>query len=412
MIRKHNCQSVSELRVKSAAASPIAASLASNRTLRVLVTCLAFFLLSQPPVFADHVHHLWYNNSQWQDQDLTALTNGGIATSYGAITAFYTTPNKQLHVYYVDNQAQHVHQLYYNGTSWNEADLTGLTGGPTASAYGISGFALGNLQYVFYVGTDNHVHELYYNNANWTDNDITALAGANLASFGAMLAFVTTPNNQLHVYYQDQNLDLHQLYFNGTSWSDADLTSITGAYCYTQWITGFAVGNLQHVYCPGFGKQSNNLDMLHIYYNNSTWVYEDITYQAGGSRAPINLGSGVAAFKFPGYPQWEVYGVTDDTHFVEYTRTSPNWFEIDLTADFGAPIDSQFGGIVAFLTRPNDQIHLYYAPSTEVYQLYWNGTTWVVEDLTSGSGQADDNSGMAGFAIGSLQHVFYMSYGN
>jgi Fungal fucose-specific lectin len=399
-----------------AAPSPVAASPASSPTLRALLTCLIFLLLSHLPAYADHIHHLRYNNSTWHDQDLTLLTGGGIATPFGAIAAFYTTPNRQLHVYFVDSNVQHVHQLYNNGTSWSDSDLTASTGGPTASAYGITGFSIGNLQYVFYQGSDSHVHELNYNNVNWTDQDLTALVGRTLAGGGPILAFATKPNNQFHVYYQDSSsLHLHQLYFNGTSWSDSDLTSIIGgAYCYTSWIAGFAVGNLQHVFCPGFGKYSNNLDMLHIYYNNSTWVYEDVTFQAGGSQTPMNLGSGVAAFKVPNANQFEVFGITDDTHFNRYYHVvkPAQWIDQDLTNNIGAPSDGQFGGIVAFPTTPNNQYHMYYAPSTEVYQIYYNGLAWSIEDLTGGAGQADDNSGMAGFSIGNLQHVFYMSFGN
>ena len=395
---------------------PVAASPASSPTLRALVTCLLLLVLSHMPAYADHIHHLWYNNSTWQDQDLTLQTGGGIATPFGAIAAFYTTPNGQLHVYYVDSNAQHVHQLYYNGKSWNDSDLTAFTGGPTASAYGISGFAIGNLQHIFYQGSDSHVHEIYYNNANWTDQDVTASAGGPLAGAGPILAFATKPNNQFHVYYQDLNsLHLHQLYFNGTSWSDSDLTSIIGgAYCYTSWIAGFAVGNLQHIFCAGYGRYSNNLDMLHIFYNNFTWVYEDVTFKAGGSQTPMNLGSGVAAFNVPGANQMEVYSVTDDQHFNRYYHVvkPAQWLDVDLTSIIGAPSDAQFGGIVAFPTTPNNQYHIYYAPSTEVYQIYYNGTAWSIQDLTGGTGQADDNSGMAGFAIGNLQHVFYMSYGN
>lgn len=55
----------------------------------------------------------------------------------------------------------------------------------------------------------------------------------------------------------------------------------------------------------------------------------------------------------------------------------------------------------------------YYAPGTnlnqrygDVHQLYFNGTAWVVDNLTGGSGQADANGGMAGFPIGNLQHVY------
>jgi hypothetical protein len=72
--------------------------------------------------------------------------------------------------------------------------------------------------------------------------------------------------------------------------------------------------------------------------------------------------------------------------------------------------------MVAFVTTPNNQFHIYYVPTsseppsgTEVYQLYYSGSSWSVEDLTGGTGNADYTAGMAGFAIGNLQHVFYMS---
>lgn len=383
-------------------------------TLRTLATCLLFLWLAQIPAFADHIHHLWYNNSNWQDVDLTALTNGGVATSFGAIAAFRTTPNNQLHVYYVDQNSDHVHQLYFNNTTWSDDDLTAFTGGPAASPYGITGFAIGNLQYVYYVSSsDGHVHELSYNNANWGDQDLTSLTGGTVSS-PLLVAFATNPNKQRHVYYQDGNtLHEKQLYFNGTSWSDSDLTSIIGgAYCYADWVAGFAVGNLQHLFCAGYGPHDTQLSLLHIHYNNSTWVYEHIT-TAG---LPMYLGAGIAAFKVPNVNQLEVWSVVDNTVFnrQDFSRfthvVSPSqWLYYDETSGIGAPVDAQFGQIVAFVTTPNNQYHVYYAPSSEVYQIYYNGTAWSDQDLTGGSGNADPNSGMAGFSIGNLQHVFYMS---
>jgi hypothetical protein len=372
---------------------------------------LIFLWLVHLPAFADHVHHLWYNNTFWQDQDLTALTNGGIATSSGAIAAFYTTPNHQFHVYYVDSNSQHVHQLFHS-THWSDEDLTAFTGGPTAYAYGITGFAIGNLQYVFYVGTDLHVHQLSYNNVNWTDQDLTSLVGGNSASPAPLVAFATKPNNQFHVYYQDvSTLHEYQLYFNGSSWSYQDLSALVGGpYCYTQWIAGLAVGNQQHLFCAGFFF-SNRLDLLHIYYT-SAWQVEDVSLLAAGygSPTPMYLNGGIAAFKNPAFPSLEVYSVTNDTHFNRYVHDSGSpWADWDLTNLYGAPTDAHFGGTVAFATTGNNQFHIYYAPSTEVYQVYFNGTSWSVEDLTGGRGQADPNSGMAGFALGNLQHVFYMS---
>src|SRR6478736_2548188 len=76
------------------AATRLAAlSQAARPTAKILRTILLVLPLLSMPAFASHLHHLWYNNSNWQDQDLTALTGG--ATSYGAgVAAFYTTPNQ------------------------------------------------------------------------------------------------------------------------------------------------------------------------------------------------------------------------------------------------------------------------------------------------------------------------------
>lgn len=383
---------------------------------KILVSVLAIVAFSQLPAFADHLHHLWYNNNNWQDEDLTAITGAPLPYSVAGVAAFDTTPNQQLHAYYVDSSSSHVHQMYYNGTSWSDADLTALTGGPEASD-GISGFSIGNFQYVFYLGLfDNHVHELSYVDS-WTDQDLTALGGGPLATIGSISAFATKPNNQFHVYYEDTNSNphLHQLYFNGTSWSDADLTSFTNASCLNYLITGFATGNLQHILCPGWvGSFPGYFDMMHIYYNNAGWVYEDITQKAGSS----NLYGGTGEAGFAAGNQGEVYGITVDTHVHQYTYKSRKWTDMDLTSSVGAPADFDCAGMVGFPTKPNNQFHFYYIPTTnvnqvyaDVYQLFYNGSTWSVANLTN-SQQAYACGGMAGFAIGNLQHVFYFASGN
>lgn len=244
---------------------------------------------------------------------------------------------------------------------------------------------------------------------NWTDQDITAQGNGVLAN-PVVLAFPTKPNNQFHVYYQDSNAtDMHQLYFNGSSWSDSNLTTLTGAYCPGgQWWAGLAAGNIQHIVCAGYGGYSANLDLLHIYYNNISWVYEDITYKVGG--LPVYPDSGDAVFGVNA-KQGEVYAVTEDSHVHQYTNKSGKWTDLDLTASENAPTKGH-GELAAFMTTPNDQYHIFLAPDNDVYQLYYNGSTWSVEDLTLGFGQADSYAGMAGFAIGNLQHVFYFDTNN
>ncbi len=394
--------------------------LRSSAAYGVFTACLMFVLLAYLPAYADHVHHLYYNNVQWQDEDLTKDYGGGIAYSESAITSLYTAGNDQLHTYYVDTNL-HVRQLYYNNTTWSDEDLTIDGHGPQAGIWGISAFAVKNLQHVFYIGySDYHVHELYYNNATWSDQDITSQTPGSVAAnltAPELVAFATKGNKQFHVYYEDSNFHLHQLYFNGTSWSDQDLTKWTGAICYpgtpfpaagAGYIAGFAVGNKQHLFCPGLDATGQHEHLLHIYYNNSTWTSEDITAKVGGSSLAFN--GIVTGFRYPGKSQLEVYGVTYDGHVHQFTGKGKKWTDLDLTVAMGAPVDDWYGGGVAFPTTDNNQFHIFYQPSPEVYQLYYNGSSWSSEDLTGGAGRADYyGSGMAGFAIGNLQHVFYLT---
>jgi hypothetical protein len=66
-----------------------------HSSLTLLVTGLSFLLLTHVPALAQapDVHHLWYDNYNWQDQDLTALTGAPAPYGVSQIAAFYTAPN-------------------------------------------------------------------------------------------------------------------------------------------------------------------------------------------------------------------------------------------------------------------------------------------------------------------------------
>jgi hypothetical protein len=100
-----------------------------------------------------HIHQLAYVSGTWTDQDLTALTGGPGGLFTTQTIGFATTPNKQLHILFPASPAGDVNELYYNGTSWTDEDVTVLAGGDQAAgSTGLAGFAVGNLQRVFYVG--------------------------------------------------------------------------------------------------------------------------------------------------------------------------------------------------------------------------------------------------------------------
>ena len=119
----------------------------SKYSLYVLALILVLFAA---PVFGQSIHQLNYDNEVWADSNVTELSAG---VSASTMTAFYTTPNDELHVFYSASSNNHIHQMYQQTEPiliWFDQDLTGLTEGEAAMTYsGMSGFSIGNAQYLF-----------------------------------------------------------------------------------------------------------------------------------------------------------------------------------------------------------------------------------------------------------------------
>ena len=124
------------------------------------------------------VHMLFYDNSSSTDQDISAAAGQPGACAYGVMAAFTTTPNNQIHVYYQGSNYHEVRQLFFNGTSWSDEDLSAETGTDGSIAGFWAGFSVGNYQYLFYCDLDSDLHEMYYDNITWTDVDLTQQVGA------------------------------------------------------------------------------------------------------------------------------------------------------------------------------------------------------------------------------------------
>jgi hypothetical protein len=224
--------------------------------------------LAALPALGQQIHQLSYNGSNWSDQNLK-----GAPAQAWAISAFFTTPNDQLHVFYGDHVSKDLHQLFYNGSNW--ADLNLIQATDLCKYCGISGFSEGNYQYVFYVGGDACVHQMLYDNAGWVDTNLSIASGTSaIPDLGSnLVAFTTSP--ALHVYYTSVDSHVHQLFAtNGTNWQDADLTAVTGGPVATPGygMAGFNIGNFQYVY---YLAANNHLHQL--FYNNASWTDEDLT---------------------------------------------------------------------------------------------------------------------------------------
>ena len=372
---------------------------------------------------AQTINELSYTGYSWTNQSLGG-TQGG---SFGGIAAFITTPNNQIHVYY-RGLDQHIHQRYQNGSdTWLDEDLTSETHAPTTDPYSyVKGLSVQNFQYVFYADVHDHIHQLFYNNSNWTDSDITALGGGALSTPSCCLfAMTTSPNNQVHVYYGatatygGQSLDLHQLFFNGSRWSDTDLSIAGGGIGLGKintylgsTIGGVTIGNYQYVF-----YQDVNYDVREMYYNNVRWADVNLAVTAGVTPGDF---ANLAALVIPGTQTIKLYygdGSSDD--MIELTTSNnTKWSALDLTRlGNGKFVDYEGTQAVAYVTTPNNQIHVYYATLennlccnyADIHQLFFNGSYWADEDLTSEtqSSGADGTSSIAGFAISNSQYIFY-----
>jgi hypothetical protein len=390
-------------------------SLAGLKTLRpvhritvlIFLTALVAALFTMPAFGQPTVHELYYNNSAWVDTNLSALVSGP-SVDLGGIAAFNTTPNNQLHVYYLGydeaERVDHVHQLYFNGSSWSDDDLTALTGGvPGSTEGGLSGFSIGNAQYVYFVGTDFDVHELSYVD-NWVDSDLTVLTKGSFGYPYEIASFQTPSNHQRNVFYLGPSKHVHQLLFNGTKWTDQDLTKLTGGENGYGGISAFAIGKKQYVFFESSKKH------VEEFLFTSSWVAEDLTVANG---LPSVTGTSVAAFAIPGTSKIHVYYNASKSFAVhQLANDTGAWKDENLTALTGGPGGLLTTQTVGFATTPNKQLHVFFpgSPAGDVNQLYYDGTTWVDEDLTvlSGGDQAAGSSGMAGFAIGNLQRLYYV----
>ena len=84
--------------------------------------------------FAEHVAyisgnggHVWqiYYTSNWASQDLTAAAGTSFTAAAGSPLTSFSDSNGQ-HVLYVDGDS-HIHHLYYNNGVWVDQDLTAIT---------------------------------------------------------------------------------------------------------------------------------------------------------------------------------------------------------------------------------------------------------------------------------------------
>jgi hypothetical protein len=186
-----------------------------------------------------HIHELAYkkgsasvnaNGSDWLHTDLTARYRGSLAG--GPPTAFVT--DKTARIVYRGTDG-HVNELRYTPSTspaWVPSDLTqrataGVLAAPAASdptGYYWDGYAR-----VVYRGYDDAIHELAVVNGtageSWQEVNLTSLTGAPKAHHGASpRAYTTKDDGFARVIYRDDDEQIHELnYKHGSGWGHSPL---------------------------------------------------------------------------------------------------------------------------------------------------------------------------------------------
>ena len=101
---------------------------------------------------------------RWQAADLTAQTGGPEGDEVSTMAMAFDPAYNAMRTHYVSNYDNHVHELFYTGGFWQHADLTAITGGALAMSYGPLAMAFDpvwNGMRTHHLGADRHIHELF-----------------------------------------------------------------------------------------------------------------------------------------------------------------------------------------------------------------------------------------------------------
>jgi hypothetical protein len=208
-----------------------------------------------------HIHELYWQNGDWNVNDLTTATDAMLAA--GDPNGFVFAAEAQMHVVYrgTDN---HIYDLWWQN-GWNVNDLTAATNAPAAAVGNPSGYVYDaqNMMHVSYRGIDNHIYDLWWQNG-WNVNDLTAATNAPAAA-GDPNGYMFDAQGTQHVVYRGSENDIHELYWEN-GWSVNDLTAATNAPASAGDPDGFVFAALEQMHVVYLGADSH----IHEFWWQST----------------------------------------------------------------------------------------------------------------------------------------------
>jgi hypothetical protein len=340
-----------------------------------------------------HIHELFHpSGGDWIHNDLTMLSGGGVGPLTGSALDGYARSDGGQHVNFIGTDG-HVHELHIQPDgSWENNDLTILSGGGITPAPGSSldGYAgPDDGQHVNFIGTDGHVHELYlHSDAQWVNNDLIKLSGNGIgpAPGSALDGYVDSEpefNRGQHVNFIGTDGHVHELYTHpGAQWVNNDLIKLSGNG------VGPAAGSALDGYAGLDGKQHVNfigtdghVHELYIH-PHAQWVNNDLTHLSGDGVVPAP-GSALDGYWGPDDSQ-HVNFVGLDGHLRElYIHPDAQWVNNDLTVLSGNGVtpaaDSALDG---YLGEDDGQHVNFIGTDGHLHEMYIHpDAQWVNTDL-------------------------------
>jgi microsomal dipeptidase-like Zn-dependent dipeptidase len=347
------------------------------------------------------VEQLWYSTStrRWEHQDLTAVSVGAKVAADSDFTSFVKADQSE-HLVYVGVDRR-VRQIFYNGSRWQDQDLSGLSGTTARVAPGSSlnsYVAASQGEHVIYVGTDRHIYKLSYSPATnqWQNVNMTAGFAVTAAASSGLTSFVKDDNSE-HVFYVGTDGHVYQLLYSPAvgRWVNQDLTAAFGSGVLAA--TGSALASFikadqsEHVFYIGADQR-----VYQLVYSGSRWVNQSLTALSIATALPA-AGTALTGFVSSNQNEHVFYVGTDRrVHQLIYSVGAGRWFDQDLTGAAAGRLVSPGADLTSFVKVAQSE-HVFYTGEDghERQLVYVPAGAWVDQDLSFAAGGTELSPGPA-----------------
>jgi hypothetical protein len=338
------------------------------------------------------------------------------------LDVFYMGTNN--HIYQLSGLPDGSQNGNYDGYLWFWVDLTNWAGGPLVSSYpNLTAASDPGGEHVYYEGQDGHIHQYFWNNSTWLNQDLTQLSGAT-ALGPVQLYGITSFSDSAgeHVFYMNYPNDhIYELVSsNDSTWGIEDWTNFSGSVL--AWGTGLTafskysnagdgVSFLQDYVFYGGPTSNSNFTTNNVYGLADTesciatrslvlprlcvfgWWNENLTAATGGPQPAIyNAMTSFESLPAQGAAQ-NVFYVAGNNFHVHQITMNGSTTDKDLTVSSGAASGAVnsfcwwYGSPLAGTDNESGEFVFYIGQNFHIFMLSSsNGAAWANTDLTVHSG--------------------------